>query len=667
MGDSGENTSMQPSISSREHEELLDLIDKIRSNGISRFIDIPQIVVCGDQSSGKSSTVEALCGHKFPTGDGLCTRFATEFILRRDKKAKIIISIVPDSDRTDQEKKKLEAFQPALVDLNDFQSIVDKAALEMGLGKTKNFAHDVLRIEIFGPDKTPLTLVDLPGLFHSETKEQKENDKKAVYDLVGNYISKSRSIILAVVSAKNDVTNQVVLNFAQKHDPQGDRTLGIITKPDRIETPKGETDFFDLVQNKNIKLALGWHVVKNRSYEERDFSPEQRDKSEASWLGKGVWEMVDAKHKGVSSLRVKLSKILQSHIHSELPAFVKEVGAGIADCENKFRTLGSSRATLEEQRLYLLQASQTFSKLVVSAASGPYSDAFFGSSATPEGFAKRLCATAALRMKEFENDMRLKGHAIQLVDYEPNPLSPDEAFTLPEARIPLKVNKEKFYKEVEHRMDRNSGRELPGYPSSEIIRDLFFEQASRWLGLIEETKRDILTATQTTVSYILEHVADEATISGIRRHIINPNMEPLAKGLEVEVAKIMYPFTKGTPKTHNHYFTDLVQQAREGESQKDLGKRMLGFLGVNPLAKNQTQRMVSHSFDAGKLLEALTGRAEADMGRLGAIENVNGMLALYKVTPTLDAAGINKRLTRTDTIEDDHRRIQYVCHRDLLT
>lgn len=71
------------SLQSKDHEELLNIIDKLRSQGISRYIDLPQLIVCGDQSSGKSSVLEAVSGLRFPTKDNLCTRFATELILRR--------------------------------------------------------------------------------------------------------------------------------------------------------------------------------------------------------------------------------------------------------------------------------------------------------------------------------------------------------------------------------------------------------------------------------------------------------------------------------------------------------------------------------------------------------------------------------------------------------
>src|SRR4051812_22272475 len=72
-----------PILQSKEGRDILDIIDSLRSQGISQYVDLPQICVCGDQSSGKSSVLEAISGVAFPTKDALCTRFATELILRR--------------------------------------------------------------------------------------------------------------------------------------------------------------------------------------------------------------------------------------------------------------------------------------------------------------------------------------------------------------------------------------------------------------------------------------------------------------------------------------------------------------------------------------------------------------------------------------------------------
>ncbi|KAK5011753.1 hypothetical protein LTR28_005089 [Elasticomyces elasticus] len=105
----------------------------------------------------------------------------------------------------------------------------------MGLRSTGSaFADDVLRIQISGPSQPHLTIVDLPGLIHSENKFQTLADVKLVQDMVQRQISNRRSIILAVISAQNDFANQVVLKLAREVDESSVRTLGVITKPDTL-------------------------------------------------------------------------------------------------------------------------------------------------------------------------------------------------------------------------------------------------------------------------------------------------------------------------------------------------------------------------------------------------------------------------------------------------
>jgi hypothetical protein len=87
--------------------QLLDDIDKLRSHGISHLVALPQLVVYGDQSSGKSSVLEAISGIPFPTKDNLCTRFATEVVLRRTSDEQVSVTITPGPGREQDEAQKL--------------------------------------------------------------------------------------------------------------------------------------------------------------------------------------------------------------------------------------------------------------------------------------------------------------------------------------------------------------------------------------------------------------------------------------------------------------------------------------------------------------------------------------------------------------------------------
>ncbi|KAI0534900.1 P-loop containing nucleoside triphosphate hydrolase protein [Xylaria digitata] len=118
-------------LQTKDHRDLLDAIDTLRSQGIDRYVDLPQIIVCGDQSSGKSSVLEAISGLSFPTKDNLCTRFATELILRRNPVAGTL----------------------------DLSQVVEAAKQAMGLDGSHNvFSADILRVEISGPTQPHLTM-----------------------------------------------------------------------------------------------------------------------------------------------------------------------------------------------------------------------------------------------------------------------------------------------------------------------------------------------------------------------------------------------------------------------------------------------------------------------------------------------------------------------------
>lgn len=243
----------EPSVflQSKDHGDLLNIIDELRSQGTGHYIDLLQVIVCGDQSSGKSSVLEAVSGIRFPQKDNLYTRFATKVILRRGPEKSAKVSIVPSKDRTEQERVKLLAFHRLDIDLTEFETLGHEARDVMGLDLDgQAFSTDILRVELSGPTQPHLTLVDLPGLFQAGNKVQSDDDAQAVTLLVLSYIQRSRSIILALVSAKNDFANQIVTKHARKIDSDGLRNLGMITKPDTLRVgSESERSFIELTEN----------------------------------------------------------------------------------------------------------------------------------------------------------------------------------------------------------------------------------------------------------------------------------------------------------------------------------------------------------------------------------------------------------------------------------
>jgi hypothetical protein len=624
----------QVGLQTAQHEELLDIIDTLRSQGISRYVDLPQLIVCGDQSSGKSSVLEAISGLRFPTKDNLCTRFATELILRRGPSPSINVTITPGEDRTEQQSEFLSRFRSPSTSIDDFASIVSAAEKAMGLdGSSRVFAKDILRVELCGPKQPHLTLVDLPGIFWAGDQSQSDEDAKVVRSLVESYMKKSRSIILAVVSAKSDLAMQIITKLAREIDPSGHRTLGIITKPDLLFAGSdSENAFVKLAKNENIYFKLGWHVLKNRDYDTRDSTTFERNLAETKFFKENVWSSaLPPSQLGISNLKPRLSRVLLSQILRELPSLMSDVENGLIQCKRHLETLGGSRSTRSEQRAYLLQASQTFVTLMTASVDGKYNDPFFGSADTDEGYGKRLRAVVQCTLKDFSEKMSLKGHAVKIVNTLPEQVS--QSGIVEEGDEPELKLRDQYLQDVQRRMARNRGRELPGLFNPDIIDNLFYDQAKPWQQIILATLERLVEATEVAVKHILEHVADTATIDGIMGFLVRPNLEPIKVGLLAKAEEILEPHIKRRLLTFNHYFTDTLQKMRQEEAQKAMASRLQSFFGVDPRAENEGDRVWhGQNVDMAALLRSLILDTEGDMDRFAAIDATNAMEAYYKVS-----------------------------------
>lgn len=607
-------------LQSKDHGELLDVIDVLRSQGISRYISLPQLIVCGDQSSGKSSVLEAVSGVRFPTKDNLCTRFATELILRRDTKENVTVTIVPGAEKTESEKMKLHGIQASMTSMDEIPALIRKAEEAMGLGvDTKAFSDDVLKVEISGPGQPHLTLVDLPGLIHAENKQQSAKDVKLVSSLVRTYMAKTRSIILAVVSAKNDYANQIVTKLAREVDPSGLRTLGIITKPDTLHVgSESEKAFLDLAKNEDVFFRLGWHLLKNRDYTSRECSLEERNQAEKQFFSSGIWTSLPSNSLGVGALKPRLSTVLKDQILHELPELISDLDVGIEECRRRLTNLGEARTTLSEQRLYLVRISQAFSSLVKAAVDGVYVHDFFGDAMTVEGYSKRLRAKIQNLLVDFAEKLRVEGHYQEIVNGSSEYTSGSS----------LKISRPDYIQHVQELMRNSRGRELPGTFNPLIVGDLFYEQSKPWKQLVDRCCESILAAVKFCIESVISHTADELTKDGLLREIIDPAMADHTERLEKRIAEIMRPHLAGHPITYNHYFTDTIQEARQEHFRKDQAMHLKEFFGLAP---ENADGWVNTKFSMSKLLEALPKRDQENMDEFACSEATDCMLAYYKV------------------------------------
>jgi GTP-binding protein EngB required for normal cell division len=627
------------SLQSHETRDLLDIVDNLRSHGINRYIDLPEIIVCGEQSSGKSSVLEAVSGVKFPSKDNLCTRFATELILRRGPEAPIKIGIVPSSqerDRSESDLERLRNFHYS-VSAEDLQleAVIEAAKDAMGITETggRVFSSDILRLELSGPNQPHLTLVDLPGLFQAGSRSQSDADSERVKSLVLSYMKNPRSIILAVVSAKNDFNNQSITKYSRQIDPKGERTLGLITKPDTLdEGSDSERFYFELAQNKDVKFRLGWHVLRNRDFTSKDSTAEERDKAEALFFETGIWKSLSTEQTGVHSLKPRLSKILRDHIVAQLPDVLAQIKREIQECTEKLDTLGASRSTTQEQRRYLLQVSQSFSTLIRAAVDGQYSDPFFGDASTNEGYQRRLRAVLQNTLTNFAADMRKNGHTYTIIEEGP-------------AKLPTQITRSDYVAKVSKLMERSRGRELPGTFDPLIIGQLFHEQQKPWVKLVDDYLEAILRAVRLLARKALAYVCDESTLAGLSRKFIHVRLEELTAELRTKVAELLKPHDTGHPITYNHYLTENVQKAQSKRRAREIKKSLEKFFGADFTGGG----VHSVQMDVNVLVDTLVSKTEADMNSYASSTATDFMEAYYKVSTPLPPTFFFAIMTSSDS------------------
>ena len=482
---------------------------------------------------------------------------------------------------------------------------------------TDKFSTDVLSIEITGPTQPHLTVVDLPGLIHVG---QGSDDVKLVSSLVERYMQKPRSIILAVVAATNDFQNQIVLGRAkQSHiDPKGARTLGIITKPDQIpEGSEKEEAFIALANNELIEFELGWHVVRNRRYEERAEGTESRNRREEEFFRTSAWKAIPRQSVGITALRSRLSRLLYEHIKGEFPKVCDDIRAELKGCESKLAALGEKRETIIEQRLFLTRLSMEFVIICKDAVNGYYEDPFFGgwvekgSEGIENHSSRRLRAVVEAEKSDFEISIRERGHTkdISFYDGDIQGLTHQEAVDW-----------------VKPLVRASRGRELPGTFNRELVSPLFHEQSKNWEVIAASSLERVFGACRHFLNALVAHIAkeNEEISNGLSKNRLNKAINKRLTEAQEELDKL-FQSRRGHAMTNSHDYIINLQKAEEDERRK---------VGREALETHNTPAVhrygIPYAAAPVRDLVEEQGQDDGNMDDCACKELLRSMLAYYK-------------------------------------
>jgi len=289
-------------------EQLIPMVNRLQdtftSLAIPLDLDLPQIAVVGSQSAGKSSVLENFVGKDFlPRGSGIVTR------------RPLILQLI--NNKSGEYAEFLHAKGRTFTDFDAVRQEIEDDTDRIA-GADKGVSHLPINLRVYSPHVLNLTLIDLPGMTRLALPGQPQNIADQIRDMLMQFISQSNTLILAVSPANSDLANSDALKLAKELDPQGLRTIGVITKLDLMDEG---TDAKDILENKLFPLRRGYVGIVNRS--QKDIAGKKDIKAAMAAERKFFLSHPSYRHMadrmGSTFLQKTLNQQLTNHIRDTLP------------------------------------------------------------------------------------------------------------------------------------------------------------------------------------------------------------------------------------------------------------------------------------------------------------------------------------------------------------
>ena len=461
----------------------------------------------------------------------------------------------------------------------------------------------------------------------------------------------------------------------RKVDPNGERTLGIITKPDRLEVDSGtEQAFLDLARNEDVFFKLGWHVLKNRKFEQQSYTFLQRNAAEAAWFRTSKFASLPKDSIGIDALRDRLSKLLFNHVQRELPKLREDLEVALHDAKGQLALMGESRVTPQECRRFMNELSLDCYDVCKAAINGHYEgDYFVRESDQPftvasESTIRRLRACVQFMNVEFSKKIRMHGHTYHFTepkeaddddqDEDGNGPSPetgsngkkddksvdspaneaDKATDVPLPKpvpgTPIQLTRSQAVKWVSHALVKSRGRELPGNFNPLLIGELFWEQSSSWRCLAEEHAEKVSDICSSFLQNLLKERCPKDVFFRLWSSQLQDELKFRSEAAGKELDQIMED-VKSYPINYNHHYTDIVTKKRQAREQKSLKKCIDSSTTKTstPTFLRNHGSVNSTQVDVERAVQKYYQCIEPDMEKLSCEEALDCMFAIYKVNP----------------------------------
>ncbi|KAF8997828.1 dynamin protein dnm1 [Cyathus striatus] len=345
-------------------QDLIKLVNKLQDtfSNLGGELDMPQLVVVGSQSAGKSSVLETIVGRDFlPRGSGIVTR------------RPLILQLIHTPEVEGAPYSEWAQFlhiDKRFTDFNEIRKEIEQETFRVA-GQNKGVSKLPISLRIYSPNVLDLTLVDLPGLTKIPVGDQPSDIERQIRNLVLDYISKSNSVILAVSAANVDLANSEALKLARSVDPQGRRTIGVLTKLDLMDAG---TNALDILTGRVYPLKLGFIGVVNRSQADINTEKSLPDAidSEAEFFRSHPSYRNIAHKNGTKYLAKTLNQVLMNHIRDKLPDMKARLNTLMGQAQQELNSFGDSAifGDQNQQGPIILRLMTQFARDFISSIEG---------------------------------------------------------------------------------------------------------------------------------------------------------------------------------------------------------------------------------------------------------------------------------------------------------
>lgn len=211
--------------------------------------------------------------------------------------------------------------------------------MDLGAGTNKGISPVPIVLKVFSPNVVNLSLIDLPGITKIPVGDQPDDIEKRIKQMINIYTSNPNSLVLAISPANNDIANSDSLKLARQVDPDGERTLGVVTK---MDTGDDEAQILKIISGEVYPLKLGYVGVRCRNQEETERRKPMREAiiDEAQFFGSHPSYKNFSKRMGIPYLTQRLNEYLVHHVKRCVPLIRQKLNSMINEKQKEVGNYG---------------------------------------------------------------------------------------------------------------------------------------------------------------------------------------------------------------------------------------------------------------------------------------------------------------------------------------